>query len=78
MKQPKLRASCKQIFCKSEARFLGQTIGLGAYWLWRLDGMTRHEFLVKKFERTLLHAVQYNRLRRFGRWHEFFWKLFLL
>jgi len=34
--------------------------------------LTMHEFFVKKFERTVLHAVEYNRLRRFGRLHEFF------
>jgi len=41
-------------------------------------GFSRHEFLVKKFERAPLQAVLSNRLRRFGRLHEFFWKLFLL
>ena len=40
--------------------------------------LNKHEFFVKKFERTLLQAVQSNRLRRFGRLHEFLWKLFLL
>ena len=34
--------------------------------------LTTHEFFVKKFERAVLQAVEYNRLRRFGRWHEFF------
>ena len=34
--------------------------------------LTTHEFFVKKFERTLLQAVESNRLRRFGRLHEFF------
>ena len=42
------------------------------------EDLTKHEFFVKKFERTLLRAVESNRLRRFGRLHEFFWKLFLL
>jgi len=33
--------------------------------------LTKHEFFVKKFERPLPEAVESNRLRRFGRLHEF-------
>jgi nicotinate-nucleotide pyrophosphorylase (carboxylating) len=40
--------------------------------------LTKHEFFVKNFEQTLVQAVESNRLRRFGRLHEFLWKLFLL
>jgi hypothetical protein len=75
-KQPKLRALCRQIFCKSEIKFLyfsrAHDSCVGAYWPRRTRDMTRHEFLVKKFEREPLQAVQSNRLRRFGRLHEFF------
>jgi hypothetical protein len=37
-----------------------------------LDVSPRHEFFVKKIEHILPHAVESNRLRRFGRLHEFF------
>src|SRR5215471_7508393 len=53
-------------------------LSVASFRLWNIEYLTRHEFFVKKFERALLDPVQCNRLRRFGRLHEFFWKLFLL
>ena len=83
MKQPEFRPLCSQIFCKAtsvsagnlQARINVRRLVLASE---TPEILTRHGFFVKKFERALLQAVESNRLRRFGRVHEFFWKLFLL
>jgi hypothetical protein len=80
--QPKSRPLCKEIFCKATSfaadNLHAPTASIASFKALNIENLTRHEFFVKKFEHALLQAVQSNRLRRFGRWHEFFWKLFLL
>ena len=76
MKQPKLRPLCRQIFCKATS-ISGENLEpriacVALFKLLNSGNLTRHEFFVKKFERALPQAVQSNRLRRFGRLHEFF------
>jgi hypothetical protein len=75
MKQPEFRPLCSQIFCNatsvsanksSDPDRLSPRLGF-----WNTGNLTRHGFFVKKFERARLQAVESNRLRRFGRWHEF-------
>src|SRR5262245_45449736 len=74
-KQPKLVPLCRQIFCKGTS-VSSEPSGSISRWpcFKHLDikNLCRHEFFVKKFERALLQAVESNRLRRFGRLHEFF------
>jgi hypothetical protein len=73
-KQPELRALCRKISCKAANSFQILVCGIAcvrSHKLFSIRNMTRHEFLVKKFERAPPHAVQFNRLRRFGRLHEF-------
>jgi hypothetical protein len=81
-KQPELRPLCRQIFCKvmsvSGDNLQARIACVASFKLLNTENLTRHEFFVKKFERGLPWAVQCNRLRRFGRLHEFLWKLFLL
>ena len=74
-KQPKLGPLCRQIFCNgtsASAEPSGSDLLIASFEPLGIKKLTTHEFFVKKFERTLLQAVQSNRLRRFGRLHEFF------
>jgi hypothetical protein len=71
MKQLKFTLFSKQIFCKATSpprRIFGQVACLRPEY--RNCGHAR--IFRKKIERALLQAVESNRLRRFGRLHEFF------
>ena len=73
--QPKLGPLCREIFCNAtnaSADPSGSDFLIAALKPLDIKNLSRHEFFVKKFERALLQAVESNRLRRFGRLHEFF------
>ena len=75
MKQPEFRPLCSQIFCKATSVSAGnlhaRIASVASFKLLNTGNLTRHGFFVKKFERARLQAVESNRLRRFGRLHEF-------
>ena len=66
---------CSQIFCRATSVSANKSSDLDRVcrlvWALKHGNLTRHGFFVKKFERALLRAVESNRLRRFGRLHEF-------
>ena len=75
MKQLESRPLCSQIFCKATSVSAGnlqaRIASVASFRPWNTGNLARHGFFVKKFERARLQAVESNRLRRFGRLHEF-------